>query len=108
MSEALRGLPAVHRILEHPSIAPYEFIVGRDALRAATAAELDRARASQQIPPLELLVAAVAHRLYVRVAATVLPVINAPGVLLHTNLGRAPLAPQALAAATEIGAGYSN
>jgi L-seryl-tRNA(Ser) seleniumtransferase len=108
MSEALRGLPAVHRILEHPSIAPYESLVGRDALRAATAAELDRARASHHIPPLEMLVTAVAERLDARVAETLLPAINATGVLLHTNLGRAPLAPQALAAASEIGAGYSN
>ena len=108
MSEALRGLPAVHRILEHPSIAPYEDLVGRDALRAAVAATLDRARASQHVPPLEMLVAAVAERLDERVAETLVPVINATGTILHTNLGRAPLARQALAAASEIGAGYSN
>jgi len=108
MSEALRGLPAVHRILEHPSIAPYEDLVGRDALRAAVAATLDRARAAQQVPPLEMLVAAVAERLDQRVAETLIPVINATGTLLHTNLGRAPLAPQALVAASAIGAGYSN
>ena len=35
-------------------------------------------------------------------------VINATGVLLHTNLGRAPLHPQAAAAATETATGYSN
>lgn len=36
------------------------------------------------------------------------PVINATGVVIHTNLGRAPLAPAALARAAAIAAGYSN
>src|SRR5439155_89945 len=35
------------------------------------------------------------------------PVINATGVVLHTNLGRAPLAPAAIAALTSVAAGYS-
>ena len=36
------------------------------------------------------------------------PVINATGVILHTNLGRAPLAPEALAHLVQVAAGYSN
>ena len=35
-------------------------------------------------------------------------VLNATGVLIHTNLGRAPLADAALARVAEVGAGYSN
>jgi L-seryl-tRNA(Ser) seleniumtransferase len=35
-------------------------------------------------------------------------VLNATGVVVHTNLGRAPLAPEALARVTEVGRGYSN
>ena len=36
------------------------------------------------------------------------PVINATGVIVHTNLGRAPLSPAALARLVEVGAGYTN
>jgi L-seryl-tRNA(Ser) seleniumtransferase len=43
-----------------------------------------------------------------RLAPSLKPVINATGVLLHTNLGRAPLAADALAAASRVAAGYSN
>ncbi|HTO25738.1 MAG TPA: L-seryl-tRNA(Sec) selenium transferase [Gaiellaceae bacterium] len=35
-------------------------------------------------------------------------VLNATGVIVHTNLGRAPLAPEALARVVEVGRGYSN
>ena len=37
-----------------------------------------------------------------------IPVINATGILVHTNLGRAPLAPEALAAVERLAHGYSN
>ena len=43
-----------------------------------------------------------------RLSPSLKPVINATGVLLHTNLGRAPLAADALAAASRVAAGYSN
>ena len=35
-------------------------------------------------------------------------VVNATGVILHTNLGRAPLCPEALQRILEVGNGYSN
>ena len=51
---------------------------------------------------------AAVHRSVARLAQPSLqPVINATGVVLHTNLGRAPLAPSAIAALTSIAAGYS-
>ena len=41
-------------------------------------------------------------------APTLRPVINASGVIVHTNLGRAPLSKAAIQAATEVAQGYSN
>jgi L-seryl-tRNA(Ser) seleniumtransferase len=50
----------------------------------------------------------VGERLARRMALTLVPVINASGVVVHTNLGRAPLSREALARVTEVAAGYSN
>lgn len=104
----MRGIPAINRLLEHSSVAPYEFLVGRDALRTLIGAELDRVRGEAQTPPLEAIAARVVDRVEAHLAQSLMPVINATGVLLHTNLGRAPLASSALASAREIGEGYSN
>jgi L-seryl-tRNA(Ser) seleniumtransferase len=51
------------------------------------------------------IVVAAANRI---VRSTLLPVINATGVILHTNLGRAPLSKAARAAMQAVSAGYSN
>ncbi len=49
-----------------------------------------------------------AARLHLAASPSLRPVINATGVIVHTNLGRAPLPPAALARLVEIGAGYTN
>ena len=98
----------MHRVLEDPSIAPYESLVGRDALRTAIDAEFDRARSQKTLPPYELLVARICERVEVLVSQSLRSVINATGVLLHTNLGRAPLAHRATSAALAQSEGYSN
>lgn len=52
--------------------------------------------------------AAVAERLQGLAAQALSPVINATGIIVHTNLGRAPLAPEALDSVAQIARGYSN
>src|SRR5262249_53954515 len=54
------------------------------------------------------LVEAVAQRLRATMEFSLKPVINATGVILHTNLGRAPLAQAALRRIAEVAGRYSN
>jgi L-seryl-tRNA(Ser) seleniumtransferase len=101
----LRDLPSVDRVLADERLAG----LPRDLALAAARAGLERAREeirSGRHPgdPVEhaLAEAAAARRPVLR------RVLNATGVLVHTNLGRAPLPAAALARALEIGRGYSN
>ena len=104
----MRGLPAVHRLLSEPAVAGYESSLGRDAIKAIAQESLDRARAALVAGQRYDLERALAAALEAAAAAQLQPVINATGILVHTNLGRAPLARAALDAAATIGAGYSN
>ena len=83
-----------------------------DTVVALVREELDAARASisggNGPPELDAIVAAVERRARSALSPTLRPVINATGVIIHTNLGRAPLSDEALAAMTEVSRGYSN
>ena len=74
-----------------------------DAIREQVAEE----RAGEPVDDAERL-ARVGQRLAAVVAPRLRPVINGTGVVLHTNVGRAPISRAAAAAAAEIAAGYSN
>jgi L-seryl-tRNA(Ser) seleniumtransferase len=74
-----------------------------DAVRESLAA----ARSRRAGPP-ESWAADVRERLSDRARASLRPVLNATGVVLHTNLGRAPLAPSAVTAMVAVASGYSN
>ena len=78
------------------------------AARAVLASVRERAQAGEQPPPLADIAAEVEAALERAERATLRPVINATGVILQTNLGRAPLSDRALAAMAEVGRGYSN
>ena len=106
----MRGLPAVHRFLSDAQIVRYEALLGRAQVKDAIARVLDAARGAMRDgpPPFETLRGAVIEQLERARLETLVPVINGTGVLLHTNLGRAPLAPQALEAIRECAEGYSN
>ena len=108
MNEARHGLPAVHRLLEEPAVALFETAVGRETIKRAIGQVLDRARASGESRTYEAILAAVLVRLDEQRLRDLLPAINATGIIVHTNLGRSPLADEALAAVERIARGYSN
>jgi L-seryl-tRNA(Ser) seleniumtransferase len=110
----LRALPPVHGVLDHPAARTLSTRFGRPALTAVLRALLGEAReriaagALAAAPDEAELLAAAEGRLAERVRPGLRRTINATGVIIHTNLGRAPLAREALAAMGEVAAGYSN
>lgn len=109
---SLRNLPSVEQLLQNAAdlIATYGRPLTLDALRVT----LDDVRARFKArPPLalptndEILAQAKSH-LSVWTQPTLIPVINASGVILHTNLGRAPLSKATIAAMGTVASGYSN
>ncbi|MFM8939493.1 MAG: L-seryl-tRNA(Sec) selenium transferase [Phenylobacterium sp.] len=107
-----RRLPAVGALCDSPEALPLKARFGAEAVTRAVRAVLAEARARLPADPEALpspagLLAAAGARLEAGTRETLFPVINATGVVIHTNLGRAPLAPEALEA-VRAAAGYAN
>lgn len=105
-TESLRNLPSVERLAAQLPEAPHHLAVAaaRETIEAARKA----AKGGGPLLSEEELANAAAERLARLTQPSLRRVINATGVVLHTNLGRAPLAPEAVARVTEVAAGYSN
>ena len=111
---ALRAIPSVEALLGSRALqalarsTPRAVIVA--AARETLAAVRDAIRRGDaEAPPALDALADEATRLIQRkLAPSLRPVINATGIVLHTNLGRAPLAESALLAVLETARGYSN
>jgi L-seryl-tRNA(Ser) seleniumtransferase len=105
-ADRLRGLPSVERLAARLPEAPHHLAVAaaREAIAAARQTVLDGGAA----PSVDELASAAAERLARLTQPSLRRVVNATGIVLHTNLGRAPLAPAAVAQVTEVAAGYSN
>ena len=101
----LRDLPSVDALLRDERLAaePHELAVG--AARAVLAHARERIAAGGE--PSDL-VEAVAVEIARQRRPSLRRVLNATGVLVHTNLGRAPLPEAAIARVVEVGGGYSN
>ncbi|MGX7672998.1 L-seryl-tRNA(Sec) selenium transferase [Plantactinospora sp. DSM 117369] len=88
-----RRVPRTDVLLADPRLAAAEATVGRARLKAVLGAAQDRVRRGE-IAPEEVVPATLAA--LPETAAGLRPVLNATGVVLHTNLGRAPLSAAAV------------
>ncbi len=109
--DRLRSIPAVHELLVEWPVMKAAGDAGDTIAREAIDAELDAERAAirsgapaRNKRELALAIERRCHRLSL---PTLRPAVNATGVVIHTNLGRAPLAPAAVQAVTDVARGYS-
>lgn len=100
-------LPAVGRLINEPAYARLRERFPHDLVVAAIREQLAAERSASTIGEAERL-AHVEDRLREWTAPSLRRVINASGVVIHTNLGRAPLARSAVAAVAQVAEGYSN
>ena len=109
-----RDLPAVDRLLRRPEVVAWSERWGdrtvRRALRRTLEASRRRIGAGEiaEAPGIDRLLEEAGRRLRASERPSLRRVLNGTGVVLHTNLGRAPLADDALEAVVRVAGGYSN
>ena len=108
MSDPRRRLPSVDAVLAEADVAALAARHPRALVVRAVRDVLGTARDNGGAAPVEGWGAAVASRLGGLAAPSLAPVINATGVVLHTNLGRALLAPAAVRAMTAVAQSYAS
>jgi len=115
----LRALPAVDELLRHPQIQDHLRVQSKELIGGCIRRVLEKKRRAILGSPgaqeaaavgtaVGQLLAEVEEELAAASRPSLRPVINATGVVLHTNLGRAPLSPAALKNIEEVARGYSN
>jgi L-seryl-tRNA(Ser) seleniumtransferase len=108
----LRQLPSVDKLLNHPRMLLLTEQYGRAQVVAVIQQELAAVRANpQQYTQEDLgenLIVRTGGILEEQAGGSLVRVINASGVILHTNLGRAPLSHSAIEAMQQAAAGYTN
>lgn len=108
----LRRLPSVDRLLRDPRVEGLAETFGHEAATEASRWALERARetilAGGEEPTIVDIIEAAIGRTRAVWQPSLARVINATGVIIHTNLGRAPLSAEALAAVEAVALGYSN
>jgi L-seryl-tRNA(Ser) seleniumtransferase len=112
-----RLIPSIEQLRQRAGVRALEARYGRDAVVGALRAEADALRdrlgaghasAAARADAAAAIEQGLAARLADEFAPSLQTVINATGVIIHTNLGRAPLAGRAAASVAAIASGYAN
>lgn len=112
MMTKLRDLPSIDQLLQNATHLIERF--GRPLTLTALRSTLDETRARIKLdgetasPSFDVILAQAEHHLSAWTRSSLQPVINATGVILHTNLGRAPLSESTIKAMNDVAANYSN
>lgn len=108
----LRNLPSVERVLSNKRIRTLSEQFRRDWVTNLVRDEIEQARTIIQNgeggPTIDEIVDSLALRIDALAKGSPKPVINGTGVIIHTNLGRAPLSLEAMDAALQASEGYSD
>ena len=110
MHHPLRALPSVQYLLERAEtlIAGASHAAATQALREVLVEIRANATADALVPTADAIIARAAANLHAASQPILRRVINATGIILHTNLGRTPLAEAAITAMAEAARGYTN
>jgi len=108
---ALARLPAVDRLLREPALqalaAQHGPLWVKQGVQAALAAAREAVRGGGELPALPALIEDASQRIARLAASRLTPVYNLTGTVIHTNLGRALLADEAIAAVAHAMRGYA-
>jgi L-seryl-tRNA(Ser) seleniumtransferase len=108
----LRQLPSIDTLLRDPNLQDVVQSHGHDlvveASRAILAEQRRKILAGQDLLALNEIITSITQHVQSIIAPTLMPVINATGVIVHTNLGRSLLSHRARQAMHEVAEGYSN
>lgn len=112
MNNELRKIPSTQRLISEKRIEQLTSVYPRSLILELIHRRLDSVRLSitggKQCPSLDEITESVCSDVHLLFQSSLRPVINATGVILQTNLGRAPLSQDAIAAMGNISQGYSN
>ena len=112
MSSPYRQLPSVDRLLNDERVRHFGESYASQIVVDLAREQLEEARTAiangRASPAYEDIVSSLVERLTSLTSPSLQRVVNATGVIIHTNLGRAPLSAEAVAAMSAVSAGYSN
>jgi L-seryl-tRNA(Ser) seleniumtransferase len=112
MNSSFRNLPSVDKLLSEERLRVLQENHPRELIVALVRRHLERERlaiaSGGPCPSTQEIVDSICADLGTLVSPSLRPVINAAGVILHTNLGRAPLSQEAMAAMDSVAGGYCN